>query len=111
MPMSNAYLTAIASAGTGLITHIGLKNAAGVELSGGSYARLPVTWTGGATRSPTTDLTFQVPAGAEVGQWSGYSAATGGTDYGGASVTTRNYNNAGTYQLLAASTNIPHTAS
>ena len=109
--MNSAYLTAIAGHGIGLITHIGLTNAAGTELSGGGYARLPITWSGAAgTRSPNADMVFTVGAGAEVGQWRGYSALTAGTDYGGAVVTTRNYTNAGTYPLLAASTNIAHTA-
>lgn len=112
MPMSAAYLTAIAGHGSSLITHIGLKNVAGTELSGGGYARKPVTWTASTgTRAPTADIVFDVPAGAEVGQWCGFSALTGGTDYGGANVTTRNYTNAGTYTLLSASTNIAHTAS
>jgi hypothetical protein len=43
-----------------------------------------------------------------VAGWRGYSALTGGTNYGGAALTTRNYSNAGTYELLAASTNITH---
>lgn len=110
MPMNSTYLSAIASSGTGLITHIGLVNTGGTELSGGGYARQAVTWTGTATRSPNANLVFTVGAGAEVAGWRGYSASSGGTDYGGATVTTRNFTNAGTYTLLAASTNIEHTA-
>jgi hypothetical protein len=111
MPMNSTYLAAIAGHGVGLITHIGLTNAAGTELSGGGYARQAVTWTGsGGTRSPSADIVFDVAADSEVGQWRGYSASSGGTDYGGAVVTTRNYTNAGTYTLLAGSTNIAHTA-
>ena len=45
MPMNAAYLNAIRDAGQGLITHIGLVDAGGTELSGGGYARQPVTWT------------------------------------------------------------------
>jgi hypothetical protein len=112
MPMNSAYLNATATSGVALITHIGLTNAAGTELSGGGYARQAVTWTGGAAvKSPSANLVFDVGAGAEVGQWRGYSASSGGTDYGGATVTTRSYTNAGTYTLLAASTNITHAAS
>jgi hypothetical protein len=109
--MNSAYLSATATAGAALITHIALVNASGVELSGGGYARQPVTWTGaGAVKSPSADLVFNVAALAEVAGWRGYSALTGGTDYGGATVTTRNYTNPGTYTLLAASTNITHAA-
>lgn len=108
--MNATYLAAIAGHGAGLITHIGLVNEAGVELSGGGYARLPVTWTGTATKAPSANLLFTVGAGAQVAGWRGYSALSSGTDYGGADVTTRNYTNAGTYELLAASTNINHTA-
>jgi len=111
MPMNSAYLNATATSGVALITHIGLVNGSGVELSGGGYARQPVTWTGAAAvKSPSADRVFTVGAGAEVAGWRGYSALTSGTDYGGATVTTRNYTNAGTYTLLAASTNITHAA-
>jgi hypothetical protein len=108
--MNATYLAAIAGHGAGLITHLGLVNEAGVELSGGGYARLPVTWTGTATKAPSANLLFTVGAGAQVAGWRGFSALTGGTNYGGAVLTTRNYTNAGTYELLAASTNINHTA-
>lgn len=105
--MNAAFHTALAAYGAGLITHLGLVDAAGTEVSGGSYARLPVTWTGAAgVRSPSGNLVFNVPAGGQVGGWRGYTALTGGTDYGGATVTTRDYTNAGTYELQAASTNI-----
>ena len=37
---------------------------------------------------PESDLTFNVPAGSTVVRWHGFSAATGGTGYGGAYVRT-----------------------
>jgi len=112
MPMNSAYLNATASSGVALITHIGLVNSGGTEVVGGTYARQAVTWTGAAAvKSPSADLVFDIPAGAEVAGWRGYSASSAGTDYGGATVTTRNYTNGGTYTLLAASTNITHAAS
>jgi len=104
--MNSAFYTALAGHGASLITHIGLVDAGGTELSGGGYARLPVTWSGsGAVRSPSGDLVFTTEASDVVAAWRGYTALTGGTDYGGAAVTTRTYSNPGTFTLLAASTN------
>ena len=41
MAMNQTYLNAVADAGAALITHIGLVNGSGVEISGGTpaYAR------------------------------------------------------------------------
>jgi hypothetical protein len=110
--MNAAFNTALAAYGSGLITHIGLKNGA-TEISGGSpaYARISLAsvggWSGAAgVRSPAGDMTFNVPAGAVVDNWSAYTASSGGTEYGGATVPTKTYSNQGTYKLLAASTNI-----
>ncbi len=110
--MNTAYLNATAAAGGALITHIGLVNAGGTELSGGDYARQPVTWTSpvnGLIR-PNADRVFSVAAGAVVAGWRGYSALTGGTDYDGAALTQVTFNNAGTYTLTAAATGIDHDA-
>lgn len=108
MPVNNAYLSAIAAANP--ITHIGLTNA-GVELSGGTYARKAVTWTdtNGSSRI-SADQTFDIPAGATVDGWKGFSALTLGTDYGGGALTAEAYASAGTYTLQAANTGINHTA-
>lgn len=104
--MNTAFFTALATHGAGLITHIGLVDAGGTELASAGYARQAVTWTGaGATKSPSADLVFDMTTGDVVAGWRGYSASSGGTDYGGATVTTRTYSNDGTYTLLAASTN------
>lgn len=109
MPMSAAYLNAIANHGAGLVTHVGLVNALGVELSGGGYARLPASWVGaGAEKSLSANRLFSVAAGAQVAGWRGYSALTGGADFGGADLVQRNYTNPGTYELLAADTKINH---
>lgn len=113
MAMTEGYRNALATHGASLITHIGLVNGSGTELSGGSYARKAVTWgtASGGTVRPTADLTFNVPAGATVAGWRGFSAASGGTNYGGADLTQETYTNAGEYKLLAASTGISHAAS
>ena len=47
-----------------------------------------------------------MPAGATVTNWRGFTAATGGTDYEGATLTSTAFALQGTYTLLAASTNI-----
>lgn len=110
MPMNNTYLNAIGTHGATLITHIGLTNGAGTEISGGSYARQAVTWNVDADGdlTPTGDLTFNIPAGSTVGAWQGYSALTAGTAYGENDLTDEAYASAGTYTLLAASTAINH---
>ncbi|MGI5493891.1 hypothetical protein [Microtetraspora malaysiensis] len=112
MPMTTAYLDAIAGAGRTTVTHIGLVNASGVEITGGSYARKAVTWTtsSNGTIRPTADLVFDIPSGGVVAGWRGYSAVTGGTNYGGADLTSQSFATNGTYTLLAASTSINHTA-
>lgn len=114
MAMLTSYLNAIRAHGGTLITHIGLVDQAGTELSGGSpaYARKPVTWnqTVDGVLRPSANLTFDIPAGTTVGGWRGYSALTAGTDYGGQDVTNEAFAGQGTYELLAASTAITHTS-
>jgi hypothetical protein len=113
MAMSNDYLNLIRDAGQAAITHIGLVNAAGTELSGGGYARLAVTWVddGNGVSRPNGNLVFTTESGDEVAGWRGFSASSGGTNYGGGTLATVTFSNPGTYTLLAASTSISHTAS
>lgn len=111
MPMTEAFLNAMANAGAALITHLGLVNEAGTELSGGSYARKAVTWTGASAGkiAPNADITFDIPAGVTVGGWRAFTALTGGTNYGGADLAAGNretFANAGQYKLLASGTYI-----
>ena len=112
--MSAHYFDAQRDHGKTLITHIGLVNDAGVELSGGdpAYARKEVNWDNDGTgvMRPAVNLTFDVPAGTTVGGWRGYSQLVGGTDYGGKDVTQEVYAGQGQYTLLAAQTSITHTA-
>lgn len=111
--MNAAYLDATANAGGALITHIGLFNGA-AEISGGTpaYARKAVTWTAAAAGliRPSGDLVFDIPAGATVDGWRGFSALTAGTDYDGKALTPEVYAGQGTYTLLAAQTAIDHDA-
>jgi hypothetical protein len=116
MPMADSYLNLTATAGGAAITHIGLVNGSGTEVTGGSpaYARKPVTWTtptspAGLIR-PTTDLVFDIPAAGVVAGWRGFTALTGGTNHGGASMTSETFAGQGTFTLLAASTAIDHDA-
>ncbi len=115
MAMSDDYLTGVlATQGAAAITHIGLVDDGGTELTGGdpAYARKAVTWTtptGGLIR-PDADIQFDVPSGTTVGGWRGYSALTGGTNYGVESLTNEAFASQGTYTLLAASTSIDHNA-
>lgn len=111
--MTTGYRNAIADHGATLITHIGLVDETGTELTGGdpAYARQAVTWTSAVdgTIRPNADLTFNVPAGTTVGGWRGYSAATEGTNYGGKALTNEVFAGQGEYKLLAASTGILHS--
>lgn len=109
MVMTAGYRNAVADAGGALITHIGLVDETDTELTGGSYARLAVTWTSASdgTIRPNANLTFDVPAGTVAG-WRGFTAPTGGTNYGGEDLTDEVFASAGQYTLLAASTGILH---
>ena len=109
MAMTTAFKNLILDAGAAVITHIGLMDGSS-EISGGNpaYARKAVYWgpaSNGVVR-PTSDLTFDVPAGATVTAWAGFTASTGGTNYGGASLTAETFAGQGQYKLLAAGTGI-----
>lgn len=108
MPMTVTFRNAMLTSGAALITHIGLINSS--EITGGSpaYARKAVTWAAASNGiiRPTADLTFDIPAGATVKSWAGFSALTGGTNYGGAPLTTEAFSGQGQYKLLASGTGI-----
>lgn len=108
--MNATFRNALRTEGKSLITHIGLVNAGGTELTGGSpaYARQAVTWADGAdgVMVPNANLVFDIPAAGVVAGWRGYSALTVGTDYGGGGVTQETYGAQGEYTLLAAQTGI-----
>lgn len=111
MTASTALRTSVATHITTVVTHLGLVDETGTELTGGTYARLPAAMVVAAqTVRPGADLDFDVPAGVTVGGWRGYSALAAGTDWGGDVLTQEVYAGAGTYRLLAASTGYPVTA-
>lgn len=104
MPPSAALLNASATHVATLIVYVGLVNEAGTELTGGSYARQACTASAtGANVRLTVDETFQVPAGIVAG-WRGFSASSGGIDYGGEDLTPEVYAAPGEYLLTGAST-------
>lgn len=111
--MAVGYRNAIATAGGALITHIGLVDETGTEITGGSpaYARVAVTWTSAALGviRPNADLTFNIPASTTVGGWRGFSASTAGTNYGGQDLTNEAFVGQGQYKVLAAGTGILHS--
>ena len=111
--MDQNYRNAIRTYGAGLITHIGIVDETGTELTGGTYARIAVTWSTATDDKaiPSADLTFNIPSGNIVAGWRGFTALSGGTNYGGASVTqTGEYTSDGTYVLKATLTAINHAA-
>lgn len=112
MPMNASYQTLVANAGAAAITHIGLVDVVGTEITGGAYARKAVTWTTPSTgrKAPSANLLFDIPTGATVAGWRGFTALTAGTNHGGFSLTPETFANGGTYTLNAAGTYIDHTA-
>jgi hypothetical protein len=77
---------------------------AGTEVSGGSYARVAVTW-GSPTNGVITGTApaFNVPAGVTIAGAGYFTAATGGTYVDGVSETSQAFATAGTYQLTGIS--------
>ena len=118
--MTEGYRHVTVAHGASLSTHIGLVDDAGTELAGGSpaYARKFVYWSApssGVVRpyadaGLTENLVFDIPAAANVAGWRGYSAPSGGTDYGGKALTREEYAAQGKYTLIAALTAIKHQA-
>lgn len=110
MAMTAAFKNYLLDGGSGcdVMTHIGLVDETGTEITGGSYARKAVTWgdASSGTIRPTGDLTFDIPASTTVGGWRGFTADTAGTNYGGDDLTNEAFAGAGQYKLLAASTGI-----
>ena len=111
MAISNLGRTASANGMAAVITHWGLIDPSGVELTGGAYARLAgaAVVDGSYVVRPPADLTFSVPAGATVGGWRAYNASTGsGILADDLAMGDESYTGAGFYVLAAASTGISY---
>lgn len=109
MPLTTSGLDDAVNGAVSNISHIGLTDPSGTELSGGDYERLAVTWATAVdgTRRPSTDLEFDVPAGSTVGGWKGFTASTGGTTKAAEEIEdAEEYTGAGTYILEASKTAI-----
>lgn len=94
MPFNTGGRNAMLSGGLGdAITHVSVHDAipddnGSDEVVGGSYARLPVTWTAAAAgvRDNSADLTHEMPAGSSAVAYGFWSALSAGTYYGHALV-------------------------
>jgi hypothetical protein len=112
MAMSEAFRNLLLDGGDGcdVITHLGLVDETDTEITGGSpaYARVAVTWAAasGGVRRPTADLAFNIPASTIVGGWHGFTASSGGTDYGGDALTQETFVGQGQYTLSKTTTGL-----
>jgi len=97
---ANLMLDALGAASA----YVGLLNS-GTELSGGSpaYARQAVAFgaAAGGSMAMTGTETFDIPASSTVNQVGLFSASSGGTRYGLASLTSEAYTGQGLYTLNA----------
>lgn len=85
-----------------LYTTAPTATAPGTEVTGGSYARKPITWTAGASDGQVTgSVVFDVPAGQTIVGAGFHSALTAGNYLDGGSVTSQPFGTAGTYTLNA----------
>jgi hypothetical protein len=108
--VKNAMLDLIdETGGTVSITHISLHTAdpgtdGSNEVTGGSYARIAVTWgvAASGTKSNTGSLAFQVPSGTTITHVGGWTALTSGTFRGGGSLgASQAFASAGSYTIAA----------
>lgn len=110
--MNATYLNYIANYGATILTHVGLKNAANEEISGGTpaYSRQPITWEQSVDGSIALadDVTFNIPAGANVASW--FVTNSAGVVLGSGSITQENYTNQGEYVLKAGTSHIDHSS-
>jgi len=71
----------------------------GTEVTGGTYARVAVSWGAAAGGVITATVTVNVPAGVTINGAGLYSAITAGTYLDGGSVPSQAFAAAGTYTL------------
>ncbi len=110
MPLNNAAKAVMLDALAGVAVFASLHSAdpgstGASELTGGSpaYARKSVTYAASSAGAKAINNTpaFDVPAGSTVAFCGLWSAATGGTFYGGYDVTDETFTGQGTYTLAA----------
>lgn len=77
------------------------SSTAGTEPTGGSpaYARKALTWSGPTNGVTSASATFDIPASTTIAGAGLHSAATAGTYYDGASVTSQPFASQGTYSV------------
>lgn len=92
---------AYGSAATHVSLHTGNPGTSGAsEVSGGGYARKPITWTAGTSDGVVTgSVTIDVPASTTVTYTGVWTALTGGTFLDAASVTSQAFASAGQYTV------------
>lgn len=88
MPLIDAERNNLAQTQGARITHISLHTAdptttGGSEVTGGSYARQPITWGAPSGGTITGTVTFTGMPAATVSHFGGWSAVTAGTFRGG----------------------------
>lgn len=101
-----AAITAVKAAATFISLHTadpGSTNTAASEVTGGTYARVAVTWgtvTSGSVTA-TGAAVINVPAGTTITHWALHSASSGSGDsyFGGALAASEVFGSAGTYSL------------
>lgn len=103
----NAALAAVG------ITHVSLHTAdpgdsGASELSGGSYARLPITWNAPAAGNldSADQPAFDVPGGNTINHVGYWTALTGGECRAGGTITPETFGADGTYTLTDADISI-----
>lgn len=96
--------TSLASLATHASLHTADPGSTGTnEITGGSYARVPITWAApsGGTESLTASVTLQIPAGTTFTHFGLWSALSSGTFRGGDVLTggSQSYPTGGTFDL------------
>lgn len=86
-----AYVALFTSAPSG--------NTPGAEVSGGTYARVALSWGAPSNGVTTATATINVPASTTVQGAGLYTASTAGSYIDGGTVTSQTFSTAGTYTL------------
>jgi len=98
--MKNTLAAAYKAAATHAALYTTVPGASqGTEVTGGSYARKPLTWNTPANGVVTATAVFDVPAGTTINGAGLHDAASAGNYLDGGSVASQNFASAGTYTL------------